>query len=104
MLNEFSFSIRQDRYSAKSNVKPVNFRCVAPQANGVFLLGEFNGWNPSANPMQRQPDGSWMAQVQLHHGHHQYAFLVDGEPMLDPHAYGIVRNERGDRVSLIAVS
>lgn len=97
-------SIQPNRYSAKNMAKPVNFYCVAPQADAVSLVGDFNGWEPWANPMQRQPDGSWSAQVQLHHGYHQYQFLVDGEPMLDPKAHGIARHERNEPVSLIAVS
>lgn len=91
-------------YSAKNNVKPVNFYCTAPNARTVSLVGDFNGWNPLANPMQRDASGSWIARVELHHGHHHYLFLVDGEPMLDAKAYGIARNERNERVSLIAVS
>lgn len=104
IVGEFPFLIRKNRYSAKLNLKPVNFFCVAPNARCVSLAGDFNGWNPLANPMQRQPGGSWTAQIELHHGHHQYLFLVDGEPMLDPHAQGIARNERNERVSLMAVS
>lgn len=92
------------RYSAKRMVKPVNFYCLAPEASTVSLVGSFNGWSFLANPMKHQPDGSWSAQVQLHHGHHQYYFLVDGEPMLDPKTCGIARNERGERVCLLAVS
>jgi 1,4-alpha-glucan branching enzyme len=91
-------------YSAKNNVKPVNFYCTAPNAKAVCLVGDFNGWNPLANPMQRDASGSWTVQVQLHHGHRHYLFLVDGEPMLDANAHGIARNERNERVSLIAVS
>jgi len=34
--------------------------------------------------MRRQPDGGWVLQVPLHHGHHLYQFLVDGTPVLDP--------------------
>ena len=45
-----------------------------------------------------------MASLELHHGHHQYLFVVDGEPMLDPSADGIARNDRNEPVSLIAVS
>ena len=93
-----------DRYSAKRMSKPVNFICVAPEATQVFLLGDFNGWNPVANPMKRQPDGAWLIQVPLHHGHHHYRFLVDGKPVLDPRAQGIARDQKGERVSLIAVS
>src|SRR3974390_3016831 len=46
-----------DRYSAKKMLKPVNFICVAPGAKHVNLVGDFNGWDPAASPMNRQPDG-----------------------------------------------
>ena len=92
------------RYSAKNMAKPVNFYCSAPTAQFVCLVGDFNGWNSLANPMRRQADGCWFAQVQLTHGHHRYCFLVDGVPALDPRGSGITRNERNERVSLIAVS
>ena len=54
--------------------------------------------------MQRQVDGSWFLEVPLTHGHHQYLFVVDGTPKLDPKASGIARNDRNEPVSLIAVS
>jgi 1,4-alpha-glucan branching enzyme len=92
------------RYSAKRIAKPVNFVCHAPGAKQVSVIGDFNGWEPSANPMKRQPDGAWMAQVQLSHGHHQYLFCVDGEAHLDPRAQGIARTPQGERVSLLAIS
>jgi 1,4-alpha-glucan branching enzyme len=84
--------------------KPINFFCVAPEARQVFVIGEFNGWQAGVHPMHRQPDGTWVAQIPLHHGHHQYQFLVDGRPTLDPRAQGIARNAANERVSLIAVS
>jgi len=93
-----------DRYSAKKMAKPVNFICVAPDAKQVHLLGDFNSWHESSHPMKRQPDGAWLLQVPLHHGHHHYRFLVDGKPVLDPRAQGIARDQKGERVSLIAVS
>jgi 1,4-alpha-glucan branching enzyme len=92
------------RYSAKRMQKPINFFCFAPKAKQVDLVGDFNDWQPGAHPMQRQPDGSWTIQLPLHHGHHHYQFLVDGEPTLDPRAQGIARNARNERVSMIAVS
>lgn len=84
--------------------KPVNFVCVAPNAKQVCLVGDFNGWDPAANPMHRQPDGAWLLQIPLHHGHHPYRFLADGKPLLDPRAHGIGRDHNGEKVSLIAVS
>jgi 1,4-alpha-glucan branching enzyme len=82
----------------------VDFFCRAPQAKSVSLIGDFNGWQPSAHPMKRMPDGVWFLRLELPHGHHQYLFLVDGKAMLDPNAMGKVHNERNETVSLIAIS
>jgi 1,4-alpha-glucan branching enzyme len=94
----------QHRYSAKRMAKPVNFICIAPGAKSVTLIGDFNDWDPIAYPMKRQPDGAWIVQIPLNHGHHHYQFLVDGKPTLDPRAQGIARNEQNEKVSLLAVS
>jgi 1,4-alpha-glucan branching enzyme len=91
-------------YSAKTHLKPINFYCQAPEAAEVFIAGDFNGWNPASHRMEKRNDGTWFAQIELHHGHHHYLFLVDGTPTLDPRAQGIGRNESNERVSLIAVS
>lgn len=95
---------RLHRYSAKRMQKPVNFVCVAPEARSVQVIGDFNHWNEAANPMTRRPDGAWFAAIPMHHGHHRYVFVVDGEKQLDPAAQGIARNDRNERVSLISVS
>jgi 1,4-alpha-glucan branching enzyme len=84
--------------------RAVNFICHAPQAKSVSLVGDFNAWNPSAHPMRAMPDHSWLLTVDLKHGHHRYAFLVDGVLTLDPHAQGITRNDKGERVCLVPVS
>jgi 1,4-alpha-glucan branching enzyme len=91
-------------YPAKRTLHHVTFFCAAPGASHVCLVGDFNRWDLAANPMLRTPDGRWMASVELPHGHHRYLFIADGKPQLDPSATGIVRNERNERVSLIAVS
>jgi 1,4-alpha-glucan branching enzyme len=100
----FSALKRNDRYSAKKMAKPVNFTFNAPDAQAVTLTGDFNDWHPTAQPMQRRPDGYWITQIPLHHGHHHYLFLVDGRPTLDPNSQGTARNEKDEKVSLIAVS
>jgi 1,4-alpha-glucan branching enzyme len=82
----------------------VDFFCRVPEAKAVSLIGDFNGWDPKAHPMNRMPDGAWYVRMELPHGHHQYQFLVDGKPMLDPNAMGKVHNERNETVSLIAIS
>ena len=82
----------------------VDFICRTPQAQSVFLIGDFNQWQPTTHPMNRMPDGGWVLRMELPHGHHQYLFLVDGKPTLDPNAMGKVHNERNETVSLIAIS
>ena len=93
-----------NRYSAKKMLKPVNFFCHAPAAAAVAVAGDFNGWDSTSHPMRQGPDGAWHAQVPLHHGHHRYVFIIDGVPSLDPRAQGVSRNDRNERVSLMAVS
>ncbi|MGP8020367.1 MAG: glycoside hydrolase family 13 [Limisphaerales bacterium] len=75
-MNVLQNNSAQNRYFAKSSLRPINFYCAAPRAHSVELVGDFNHWRPF--PMQRSVDGWWSAQVELCHGHHQYRFLVDG--------------------------
>jgi 1,4-alpha-glucan branching enzyme len=91
-------------YGARKTMRAMNFICNAPQAKSVSLVGDFNRWNPAAHPLRQTPDGAWMLTVELAHGHHRYAFLVDGALTLDPRAQGITRNDKGERVSLVPVS
>jgi len=82
----------------------MNFYCAAPQANAVSLVGDFNHWKPHAHPMKQMPDAVWFINVEMHHGHQRYAFLVDSVLTLDPQAQGVTRNDENERVSLVAVS
>jgi len=71
-----------------------------PQAN----IRQQHSASARTVPVVWPQDPFTIAQVQLCHGHHQYRFLVDGKPMLDPHATGVTRDEQGEQVSLVAVS
>jgi len=91
-------------YSAHRNLRAVNFICNAPEATAISLVGDFNQWNAEANPLTKMPDGTWAIRMEMRHGHHRYAFLVDGNLTLDPKAMGVSRDDQNRRVSLIAVS
>jgi 1,4-alpha-glucan branching enzyme len=91
-------------FAYQQSLRAVNFVCNASQARTVSLVGDFNQWNPTAHPMKQMPDRSWLLQVELKHGHHRYAFLVDGVLTLDPHSQGVTRNDQGERVCLVPVS
>ena len=90
--------------AGKQTLRSVNFICGALQARAVSLVGDFNRWDAKAHPMKQMPDGAWLLTIDLKHGHHRYAFLVDGVLTLDPRAQGITRNDQNERVSLIPVS
>ncbi len=92
------------RYSAKRNLHRANLFCHAPEAEQVWLIGDFNNWQTNASPMARQPDGRWMTSLELSHGYHQYVFLVDGKRVLDPNATGKAKDSHNEAVSLLAVS
>jgi 1,4-alpha-glucan branching enzyme len=88
----------------RKTLRTINFICQALEARSVSVVGDFNHWNPAAHPMKQMPDRAWLLGVDLKHGHHRYAFLVDGVLTLDPRAQGVARNDKGERVSLVPVS
>jgi hypothetical protein len=81
----------------------VRFALHKPDAKGVSLCGDFNGWSPSATPMKRHEDGHWEATVALAPGRYQYKFIVDGEWIADPAAQKNMPNEHGSLNSVIEV-
>jgi 1,4-alpha-glucan branching enzyme len=70
-----------------------SFRAWAPHATRVAVVGEFNDWNPGANPLEREPSGLWACQVAGAEPGQQYQFeIINGETHLrknDPYARDI---------------
>jgi hypothetical protein len=55
------------------------FVLVAPDAESVMLVGDFNDWSLSATRLARQADdGVWWVTVPLPPGRYRYAFVVNG--------------------------
>ena len=97
-------SLDPNRQAYRPNLRRVRLVCRAPDALQVSVVGDFNDWNPSAHPMTQAPDQSWTVALDLRHGSHAYAFMVDGVLCLDPQAQGTVRTPQGERRSLVTVS
>lgn len=57
----------------------VRFTLSAPEARSVALAGDFNGWRPDTQLMQRRGDGLWTIEVPLGRGNWSYSFVVDGK-------------------------
>jgi hypothetical protein len=50
----------------------------APEARGVSVVGDFNGWNARADAMTRDSaSGLWSGTIMVRPGRHVYAFVVD---------------------------
>lgn len=73
-----------------------------PSAKEVFLVGEFNNWDPRADRMVRRK-GAFRKTLNLPPGEYQYKFLIDGEWHNDPSAKAQVPNEFGTTNSVVRV-
>ena len=79
----------------KSKTKKVPFEFVAPDAQKVYLAGDFNNWSPKTNLMKKDKKGTWKATVTLKPGRYEYRFLVDDNWQNDSSCAGCVTNEFG---------
>lgn len=86
---------------SKAKVKPltkkVQFESPAPEAQEVYLAGDFNNWDSSANPMKKDKKGIWKTALSLKPGRYEYRFLVDGNWENDPSCCNCVPNEFGSQ-------
>ncbi len=67
-----------------SGTTPTTFSYTDPAVKSVSIAGEFNQWNATANPMQKDSQGLWTATIPLKPGKYSYKFVVDGTWKADP--------------------
>ncbi len=79
------------------------FALELPEAQAVFLSGEFNGWSPQTIPMKRAGNGPWEAVVPLPPGRYEYKFVADGQWITDPRALEQAVNQHGSFNSVVVV-
>ena len=58
------------------------FSIAAPGAERVFLVGDFNAWNPTLDRMVAR-DGIFQIRLFLLPGRYRYRFVVDGQSLAD---------------------
>lgn len=65
----------------KKGVVKVTFELPSEiEAKQAVVVGEFNGWDPSATPMKRKKDGSFSTALTLESGkEYRYKFYLDGQ-------------------------
>jgi 1,4-alpha-glucan branching enzyme len=83
-------------------VAGVTFALSAPAAGRVALIGDFNDWNPDANPLE-QSRSQWSVTLKLKPGRYRYSFVVDGSSwQADPHT-PVAEDDFGTPTSVITV-
>ena len=92
------FRVRFPIIKSQKNPVPIGGRVYIfyydnPYARQVFLVGDFNNWNPYSHPFRKNRAGLWEIEIDLPDGNYSYRFIVDGEQMVDP----LGRNIRYDR-------
>lgn len=99
-VGRYIFTLKVSDGSAESNVDsvdvyafikrdyPVQFRLSESLFSKTYevavdsasVVGEFNGWDPTANPMRNfNRDDEWSAWVELDPGEYEYKFVINGK-------------------------
>ena len=81
----------------------VEFSITAPEAEGIYLAGCFNGWRPDITPLKKTSAGKWLVRLKLRSGQYEYRFVVDGRWIEDPGALQHVANSYGGFNSILTV-
>ncbi len=102
-MSEKSTPVQKKNQPVSIKTDGVSFSFVAPEAQNVALVGEFNKWDVNANPMKNE-GGTWKISVPLAPGTYQYKFLVNGTDWkLDPTNTNSADDGYGGKNSLVTV-
>lgn len=84
---------------------PVQFVLVAPEANSVAVVGDFNNWGLGDTALVAENhNGVWSVSAPVPAGVHRYAFLVNGKQWVaDPTAPRAAGDDFGQPSSALVV-
>ena len=77
------------------STQSIEFAFFAPQAEKVYLTGNFNNWNTDSHLMKKENDGTWRTSIRLAPGCYEYKYIVDGDWVQDLPCSKLVQNEFG---------
>ena len=89
--------------TTKIKRRRVTFTYVAPNAEEVILMGDFNDWDPQKHPMKKNDNGVWTKIAMIPTGRWEYKFMVDGQWRLDPENDLLCSNRFGTRNNVLLV-
>jgi hypothetical protein len=93
-------------YPRQASLVSVTFTLSYPKAESVSLIGSFNQWNPVGHKMHLLGDrNTWVLELRLPEGRHEYAFLVDGKMVVPDQSSPFYQSDGfGNRNSVLFVS
>jgi hypothetical protein len=80
---------------------PHTIRVRIPNASQVSLVGDFNNWQSSADPLVQIAPNTWERVIDLPAGRHRYGFHVIDDPAL---VQGAIKSRLVANGSVISVS
>ena len=95
--------------SSGAEPRDVDFSIVLPEADHVYLLGTFNGWEVSDDARMSNENGRWRKTLSLEEGTHSYAFKAEGDKisgdgwMVDWKSSREAKRSRGRACSAVVV-
>ncbi len=92
------------RKIGSKHTKKIQFILEAVDAKKVSLVGEFNDWNPDADPMQIDESGKWTKTKMLLPGRLEYKFWVDGQWIQDPENLRVCPNCFGTQNNIVNIN
>ncbi len=94
------FGAREFRHSTNEGV---TFALAAPAAERVAVIGDFNDWNPDANPLAKGT-GQWSVTLKLKPGRYRYSFVVNGSSWRADPRTPAAEDDFGTPTSVITVA
>jgi 1,4-alpha-glucan branching enzyme len=85
------------------SLSEVVFSLSAPQAQEVYVTGDFNDWKLNDNSRMRPDNGNWTKRIKLTTGRYHYRFVIDGKWTEDPNSTAKELNPYGEMDSLVEV-
>ena len=82
----------------------ITFVCqTMPGTSSVYVVGDFNDWDPTKLPMVKRKDGSFRKKLTLKPGRYEYKFIVEGIWLNDADSQENVMNSYGTLNSVVSI-
>jgi len=91
-------------YGVRQTSQGILFLQPAPDAKQISIAGDFNNWNPTATPMNRDVNlGIWQVCVPVPPGRYQYRLVIDGTWVKDPYNNCVETDPFGEMNSVVEI-